>query len=222
MADNNFFANFLKKDKLFHATQNNPVHKKALHQLPYASTIRLHFQDNAGHRIVGAYNELVRFYPAPGAPAIDQGQQRVRLQAANRLKTFVPLRQNIQIETKEQFRQYIADEFAQKPPYGAQVLRDPVAPNRNEKTLENQKALASVNHYRFHTYRDRKPSNSDANYWYPDYQGNYHFSTRNSINVPVKFPEHLHKPSNLPTFLPKGYLNNKQKESYVWLKMNWA
>ena len=249
MADNNFFRNFLKKDKLFHATQNNPVHKKALHQLPYTKKATIRFLNNAGQPIpVGNYNEIVRFHPAP-AHGVDNGTQRVRLPSSYRYHSFSTTRKLPKtIYNAPDLRDYIRDNFSDKPARAVgQMLPNvnPIAVGRNrpvvgrngkrykhrrsgrhgyiprsdraERIKENQQALASIGRYEIVNIEQTKPNEFETNYWYPDYQGNYHFATRNSINVPITFPEHLHKPSNLPKFIPKGFLSEKQKESAIWL-----
>lgn len=215
MADNNFFRNFLKKDKFFHATQNNPVHKKTYHQTPYVINARIHFTDNANARIGNAaYDQNVRFHPAP-AMGMDDGIQRVRLPVM-RASRNIPFETSRQLSTSYSVKRTTMEEFGEKPARNVlNILPNvDIGMNLADRIKENQAALASIGRFEVGTLTHLKPDDKNTNYWYPDYQGTMHFTSKNTIQAPT--------PPISDDFVPKGYLSNKQKESYVWLKMDWT
>ena len=197
--NNTFFNNFLKKDKFYHTTQNNPIYKKIYHQPKYVDETRINFARSNMANIdnTRGYNSRIAYYPP--------GRKNTRLPIGGAITNYNVMKYHI--ENPKNIKQLIRKHIGVRPA-PMRVLPPPI---NVQNTIENQKALLSVGRFNLITFTKDKPSDYQTNYWYPDYQGTFtNLASKNSIQP--KTPFHMNT-----NFVPKKYLNDKQKEGFVWL-----
>ena len=204
MTNNAFFNTFLKKDDLFHKTQNNPITQKEIWSPTYIRNISIKLTDNNNEMINDnlGYFEYVDYFPGPN------GRKITRLQRGHtfwqgemtnyRIKDFANL---------SEIKRVFAHNFGVQV-NAATVLPVPINAATNE---DNVDAIIGAERFVVKNILYRKDDDFDTNYWFPNYQGKFtNLSTPNTIQQPA-IPQKT-------KFFPNNFMSEKQKESFLWLK----
>ena len=210
MANRQFFNNFLKKDEMFQTTQNNSILKRTYWGPKFLKTARVRMTDRHFNSIPLAHNysQLVQYYPG-NIPYINR--KRTRLPAGEARHRYYIMQQRIHPSEEEYLEKHIKTKIGKRPA-PADVLPNPFVAGNPNRIRTNRKAMLSVNQFYVDEGTQGKPNSYVEDYWHPDYQGDFEFATANSIQPPT--------PLNNSNFIPKNFLSNKQKESFVWLSVS--
>ena len=212
MSNRQFFNNFLKKDELFHITQNNSIFKRRYWGPRIVNSIIANLTDAAGNVLNPAndYAANIQFYPnqVPAIPA-----KLVRIPAGEGTPRYnIKQGKIIAGESDDTIFKYVQENIGIRPQV-AEVLPNSLAPVAmavyNTRVRRNVKAMIADGRFELSDIVYKLPGRSNSDYWHPDYQGNFEFATSNSAQPTT--------PTYQSNFIPKNYLNDKQKESFLWL-----
>ena len=190
MVDNSFFNNFLKKDKMWQHIQNDPIARQDMWNNLQIKTI--------GYRV------------------LDQNHQHSRRNinfVHNGFTLRMPAgRHNWRQTFYRDYPYFEKRNIAQK--YDNIYMPDfvdpvPDYPNPIDDATRRTNS-SGFRRYGFYKIRYVKTQRENADYWFPKWEGQF---TQMNEKSKIKSPA----PAYNTHFLPPKYMNDKQKEAFLWL-----
>ena len=216
-SNNLFFKSFFKKDQMWNQIQNDPIAHNEL--MPGWRPTRTNYLITQADGSVGAapIDEMVNFGPVIGNKRLYWDQPLANWGGTLADKPW--------IRRVDQMREVIKG-FG-RTPNAASVYQNPATPGYTPAqalAARRGNIRAWIAADRFHqTPVDRNTANFNwvktDDYWLPHYEGELYSGVLPEKNV-KRMPTSSDKDMK---FLPsKPFLSDKQKEYYVWSKMDWT